>query len=85
MYAQLLNVMIFFPLVAALGCLLAPESRCRSIALSGALVTFAMSVMLAFGYFVADTQGMHILQVHLDRNDCSRTLQRLADKLSSRV
>jgi len=34
---------------------------------------------------LADTQGMHILQVHLDPRDCSRTLQRLADKLSSRV
>ena len=34
---------------------------------------------------LADTQGMHILQVHLDPKDCSRTLQRLADKLSSRV
>ena len=34
---------------------------------------------------LADTQGMHILQVHLDPKDCSRTLQRLADKLSRRV
>jgi TPP-dependent 2-oxoacid decarboxylase len=34
---------------------------------------------------LADRQGMHILQVHLDPKDCSRTLQRLADKLSSRV
>ena len=34
---------------------------------------------------LADSPGMHILQVHLDPKDCSRTLQRLADKLSSRV
>ena len=34
---------------------------------------------------LADTKSMHIIQVHLDPKDCSQTLQRLADKLSSRV
>ncbi len=32
-----------------------------------------------------DAQSMHILQVHIDPEDCSRTLRRLADNLSSRV
>ena len=34
---------------------------------------------------LADTRAMHILQVHLDPKDFSRTLQRLADKMKSRV
>jgi indolepyruvate decarboxylase len=34
---------------------------------------------------IADTHGMSLLQIHLARNDCSPTLDRLAKKLSSRV
>jgi indolepyruvate decarboxylase len=34
---------------------------------------------------LADTRGMSLLQVHLDRRDCSQTLERLAEKLGLKV
>ena len=34
---------------------------------------------------LADTQAMSLIHVHLQRNDCSRTLERLAQKLGERI